>query len=53
MTYQLRAVAVLPVDLGLIPSTYKVAHNQLELQFRESGILIWPLMVPTRHVVHR
>ncbi|GAB1286785.1 Gamma-tubulin complex component 4 [Apodemus speciosus] len=48
MAYQLRAVAVLPVDLGLIPSTYKVAHNQLELQFQgiwHPHLHLWKLMV--------
>lgn len=33
MAQQLRAVSALPEDLGLIPSTYIVAHNCLQLQF--------------------
>jgi hypothetical protein len=31
----LRALAVLPEDPGLIPSTHMVAYNHLQLQFQE------------------
>ena len=34
MARQLRALVVLPVDRGSIPSLYMVAHNNLQLQFQ-------------------
>jgi hypothetical protein len=35
MALQLRALAVLPKDLGSIPSTHEMAHNCLQFQFQE------------------
>jgi hypothetical protein len=35
MAQWLRALALLPEDSGLIPSTHMMAHNHLQLQFQE------------------
>lgn len=40
LAQSIRAIADLSEDLGIIPSTHKVPHNTLLLQFLE--ILLWP-----------
>ena len=35
MAQQLRALAVLKENLGLVPNSHTVAHNQLSIQFQE------------------
>lgn len=42
---RLKALVVLPEELGLIPRTYMMAYNQLQLHFQG----IWPPQVPGTH----
>ena len=35
MTQQLRALAVLKENLGSVPNSHTVTHNQLSIQFQE------------------
>lgn len=47
MAQQLRALAALLKDSGLIPSTHSMAYNYLTL------VPWWPARAPGEHVVHR
>ncbi|KAM7323429.1 hypothetical protein ACRRTK_017535 [Alexandromys fortis] len=43
MTQLFRALAALPEDLGLTPSTHMAAHNRLHLQLQRSQHPLLPL----------
>ena len=49
MARWLRALGVLAEDLGLVPSTYMVVHNNPYLQFRCSNILPLLTSVDTKN----
>ena len=51
MPQQLRALAILEEDSGLVPSTHIVAkvHNS---NSRESNTFFWPTQVQGIHMVH-
>lgn len=53
MAQQLRALAVLAENLGLVPSTYSVAHNYVfNSSSRRANNVFWPLRVPSMRLVH-
>ena len=46
MAAQLRALAALPEDLGLIPNTHMAAHNYYNSSFRGCAAFFWPPLEP-------
>ena len=50
---QLRALAVLPEDAGLILSPHMVVYKCLKLQSWGSNVFFWLLWAPGMYVVHR
>jgi hypothetical protein len=50
MAVELKALAALPEDWGLIPRMHIVAHKHLSLQFQGIWHTFWPPKAPGTHV---